>query len=104
MSKTAAQEQTLAPLEGYLEYSVPASLRSSVTDGNTPSPAPVAAPVAAPATGSSFFTLPRWRKYVLFLCCCLQQFLLQFDIAAVAVTIPASTRCRACDKDQLTDA
>lgn len=37
-------------------------------------------------------TLPRWRKWALFACSCLLQFLLQLDMAAVAVTLPV--RCR----------
>lgn len=32
--------------------------------------------------------LDRWRKYCLFACSCLLQFLLQLDIAAVAVSLP----------------
>lgn len=33
-------------------------------------------------------TLPRWRKWSLFACSCLLQFLLQLDMAAIAVTLP----------------
>ncbi|KUI62702.1 hypothetical protein VP1G_09828 [Cytospora mali] len=33
-------------------------------------------------------TLPRWRKWALFSCSCLLQFLLQLDMAAIAVTLP----------------
>lgn len=32
--------------------------------------------------------LPKWRKWALFACSCLLQFLLQLDMAAVAVTLP----------------
>lgn len=92
MPKNAAQEHTLTPLEGYLEYSVPASLRSSVTDGDAPSRAPEGAHVDAHGAERSLFTLPKWRKYGLFLCCSFLMFLLQFDIATVAVTIPVSSR------------
>ncbi|KAG8163581.1 hypothetical protein KVR01_006878 [Diaporthe batatas] len=88
MAKTAPRQQTPTPLEGYLEYSVPASLGSSVIDGGPPSPAPSPAPLATPVTGPSFSTLPRWRKYGIFICCCLMQFLLQLDVSGVAVTIP----------------
>ncbi|ROV94340.1 hypothetical protein VMCG_08652 [Cytospora schulzeri] len=33
-------------------------------------------------------TLPKWKKWALFACSCLLQFLLQLDMAAVAVTLP----------------
>ena len=33
-------------------------------------------------------TLAKWRKWALFACSCLLQFLLQLDMAAVAVTLP----------------
>lgn len=54
-------------------------------DGNTQSP---------PTDGSqqSLFKAVKWRKWSLFACSCLLQFLLQLDMASVAVALPVGPK------------
>lgn len=103
-----SQERT--SLEGYLEYAV--SVETEKTkDSNTSTTPPTShdeetRPDAPDAGGQptteekdpevqerqKFLDLPKWKKRALFCCACLLSFLLQFDMAAVAVTFSVSGR------------
>lgn len=100
-------QQEFTSLEGYLEYAV--SISPETTRDSTALPAPhgdqtrahVPDAGAHPTTDQAdqadqerktLLNLPKWRKRALFVCSCVLPFLLQFDMAAVAVTIPVSRR------------
>lgn len=100
-----SQEQT--SLEGYLEYAV--SLTPETSKDSTAPPIshdretkPDAPGVAGQPTTEQmdeavrerqiFLKLPERRKWALFVCSCVLSFLLQFDMAAVAVAFPVSGR------------
>ncbi|KAJ0122635.1 hypothetical protein J7T55_003150 [Diaporthe amygdali] len=87
------------PMEGYLEHAVTITDEKSksadsitpptVNDDETKLTAPVIMPTAfaADQERQSLTTLPKWRKWSLFACSCVLQFLLQLDMAGVAVTL-----------------
>lgn len=102
------RQQERTSLEGYLEYAV--SISPETSKDSTAPPAchgdgtRVHVPddeVVGPTTEQVdqtdqecriLLNLPKWRKRALFVCSCALTFLLQFDMAAVAVTIPVSRR------------
>jgi MFS family permease len=102
-NRDGAKEDTTAPLEH-----CKVSLEKTHTDtshtpsrpvsdddvNNTPAAGVTSGSTDQPEQPSVLFRLPRWKKRALFACSCLLQFLLQFDVAAVAVTIPVSRRGR----------
>lgn len=104
--KTLPQQQGTS-LEGYLEYAV--SISPETTRESTEPPAYHGDDTAAhgPGIGAEptteqvdqtdqepkiLLNLPKWRKWLLFACSCVLAFLLQFDVAAVAVTFAVSRR------------
>lgn len=86
-------------MEGYLEHAVIITDEKSadsitpptVDDDETNLTAPVVmtqpTAFAADQERQSLTTLPKWRKWSLFACSCVLQFLLQLDMAGVAVTL-----------------
>lgn len=104
--KTRPQQQRTS-LEGYLEYAVSISPETSRDSTEPPSyhgdetiahdPGGMAQPTTEQVDQTDqeskiLLNLPPWRKRALFACSCVLPFLLQFDMAAVAVTIPVSRR------------
>lgn len=104
--KTRPQQQSTS-LEGYLEYAVSISPETTRESAEPPSyrgdeaiahnPGSRAHPTTEQVyqtdqESKMLLNLPRWKKRLLFACSCVLAFLMQFDMAAVAVTLTVSQR------------
>lgn len=102
--KTRPQQQSTS-LEGYLEYAVSISPETTRESTEPPSyrgdetiphnPGPGAQPTTEQVDQTDqepkmLLNLPKWKKRALFVCSCVLAFLMQFDMAAVAVTLTVS--------------